>query len=89
MARLVRKPYSLMEELLLMSCGLQSEWRNNLINSSITPMEMLALQWKVSTLQWKASTDSDGNTKALRWKITPHNITTGFLLLADIRVERS
>jgi hypothetical protein len=57
-----------------MSCGLTSEWRNNLTNSQITPMEIFALRWKVSTLRWKASNDSDGITKLLRWKITPHNI---------------
>jgi hypothetical protein len=56
-----------------MSCGDKSEWLNNLIKSSVTPMEILALQWKVSTLRWKPSIYSDGNTKSLRWKITPHN----------------
>jgi hypothetical protein len=57
-----------------MSCGLKSEWFDKHIKSSITPMEILALQWKVSTLRWKASIYSDGNTKVLRWKITPHSL---------------
>src|SRR5260221_1557280 len=59
-----------------MSCGLISEWYDKLIISPVTPMEILALQWKVSTLRWKASNDSDGKTKALRWEITPHTTTT-------------
>jgi len=55
-----------------MSYGLKSEWPNKPIKSLATPMEILALQWKVSTLRWNPSIYSNGNTKSLRWKITPH-----------------
>ncbi len=48
-----------------MSCGDKSEWLDKPISLPATPMEILVLQWKVSTY-------SDGNTKSLRWKITPH-----------------
>ena len=46
---------------LLMRCGFPSEWFNKPIKSSTTPMEILALRWKVSTLRRKASIHSDGN----------------------------
>jgi hypothetical protein len=59
-----------------MSCGLQSERHDKPINVSVTPMEILALRWKVSTLRWKASNGSVGKTKALRRKIAPHITTT-------------
>jgi hypothetical protein len=49
-----------------MSCGLKSEWRDKHIDLSATPMEILALRWNPGNY-------SDGNTKSLRRKITPHN----------------
>jgi hypothetical protein len=58
-----------------MRCGLLSEWADKLISLSTTPMEILVLQWKVSTLRWKASANSDGIPKLLQWKFPPHTTT--------------